>query len=146
MSNTSTHRLTLEELYEIAYDRLSSRQRIFALAEEKISGNIENWVQWELIEALEDRGFKTSVKGKILKDCDIIVDHNIGIELRTSPSGNLLFLEKAFKHKTDFYVFTFLNRQLSDAKQIFEKRIFTYSDKFISGCINPQHVLLVAET
>lgn len=137
--------LTLNELFEIAYKKLSSRSRIFDISNNKIRGNIENWVQWELIEALEESGYNTELKGKIAKDCDIIIDNSIGIEIRTSPSGKLGYLEKAFLHKTDFYLFTFLNRSGSDAKRLFEEIISKYTNKFESGNLTPQNVLLVAE-
>ena len=137
--------LTLNTLYGIAYRKLALRSRIFDISNDKIRGNIENWVQWEIIEALEESGYKTELRGKIAKDCDIIVNDSIGIEIRTSPSGKLGYLEKAFLHNTDFYLFTFFNRPGSDAKRLFEEKVKKYTIKFKSGDLTTRNVLLVAE-
>ncbi len=141
--------VTLLVLYSIAHKKLSKRQSVFHLAEKMPQGNMENWVQWELIEAFEENGVNVRLKGKQAYDCDLIIENgvDVGLEIRTAPNGRLSHLEKAFTDHdgSHFYLFTCLNRFDSNAKSLFEERVRHYTTKYMVGDISPTHFLLVAE-
>jgi len=137
----------MNKLFEIAIKKFSKRNNVFLLSEGRPSGGLENWLQWELIEALEDEGFRTDLKGKVAKGCDIIVDNEIGVELRAASDGNLNYLEKATKDhpNANLYLFTFWNRKGANTQEIFEKYLSNEGFLFLSAPLTPSMILLVAE-
>jgi hypothetical protein len=139
--------LTLNTLFELSLNKLSKRKRVFSISEKLPSGGIENWVQWEIIEALEDAGYHTELKDKVKKGCDILVNNEVGIELRTASNGRISWLEKAIEQHPNarFYLFTCLNREGSNAKEIFEKSLMSKGFSFKSAYLNPNMIIVVAE-
>ena len=139
--------LIMNKLFDLAFDKLSKRRRIFQISERIPKGGIENWLQWELMEALENAGYQTELRGKIARGCDIIVDNRVGIELRAASDGNIGYLiEALIDHpNADLYLFTFLNREDSLAREQLEKSLMDNDMKIKSELLTPTTVLIVAE-
>jgi hypothetical protein len=138
----------MNKLFEISIERLLKRKQILKMSEKIPNGGLENWLQWELMEALEDAGYKTALKGKVAQwGCDIIVDDEVGIELRTASVGNINWLTNAIdKHpKAHLYLFTFLNRDNSMAREIFERTITELGFIYKSDSLTSNTILLVAK-
>jgi DUF971 family protein len=139
--------LTLDDFYNLAFKKLSIRKNVFDISQSLPAGGIENWVQWELIEALKDAGHRTELKGKVEKGCDIIVNNERYVELRTASNGYIGNLKNAIeKHpNANLYLFTYLNREGSDAKTLFESYLETSGFVYKSGSLTPSMVMTVAE-
>jgi len=139
--------LTLDDFNNLAFKKLSIRKNVFNISQSLPAGGIENWVQWELIEALKDAGHKIELKGKVEKGCDIIVDDERYVEIRTASNGYIGSLKNAIeKHpKANLYLFTYLNREGSDAKKLFESYLENMGFIYKSASLTPSMVLTVAE-
>lgn len=79
-------------LLDAAYQIFVGRTHVFDVLSEKKweSAGIENWIQIEYAIGLSDRGYDVSVKGKLKRDCDLIVKKgglDVGIELAAVTSG-----------------------------------------------------------
>jgi len=139
--------LTLDDFNNLAFKKLSMRKNVFNISQSLPAGGIENWVQWEIIEALNDAGHKTELKGKVAIGCDIIVDDEIYLEIRTASNGYIGWLINAIEkhHNANLYLFTYFNREGSDAKKRFESYLETNSFIHKSGNLTPSMVMTVAK-
>lgn len=75
------------KLLNATYETLVGRTHVFDIFSNSKWRNtgIENWAQTELIVALTDRNYDVTTKGKVKRDCDIIVKKDfidLGIELK----------------------------------------------------------------
>ena len=137
----------LDDFYNLAFKKLSIRKNVFNISQSLPAGGIENWVQWELIEALKDAGHKIELKGKVEKGCDIIVNDERYVELRMASNGYIGYLKNAIeKHpNANLYLFTYFNREGSDAKKLFESYLETNGFIYKSGSLTPSMEMIVAE-
>lgn len=104
------------EILATAYQTFIGRTHIFdVLSEKKWSATgIENWVQTEIIVALIDRGYDVTTRGKIKRDCDVIITDNsgfdVGLELRAGTAGDYKWLLQGIVSHQNADLYLFISR------------------------------------
>ena len=139
------------EILATAYETLVGRTHVFDVLSAKKWGatGIQNWVQTELIVALIDRGFDVTTRGKIKRDCDIIVKDNsgldLGVELKTGTSGGYKFLLQGIAGHPGADLFLLVTRldknTISGLEQYFSNDKFTHKQKML----RPGWMLIIAK-
>jgi len=143
-----SNRISRPDLLKVVYETFVGRTHLFDVFSDvkwKDTG-IEHWVQTELIVALADRGYNVTTKGKVKKDCDLLVN-GTALEIRTVTAPVLGWVLDAIEghSRADMYFF------LARVDQVFKEKLNQYLEgrKFESsekGLSNDWLVMIVEHT